>query len=56
MFHKKRNKFSASGQAAIEYLLMLTAVFIAFTGATGFFSKQVNAYLSLLIETIRLPF
>jgi hypothetical protein len=56
MFHKKRNKFGASGQAAIEYLLVVAAVFITFTGVTSLFARQVDGYLSLLIETLRLPF
>ena len=56
MFHKERNKLNASGQAAVEYLLTLTAVFIAFVGVTALFSNQVNHYLSLLFEMIKLPF
>jgi hypothetical protein len=54
--NKIKNKLGDSGQAAVEYLLTLTAVFIAFAGVTILFSKQVNHYLSLLFNMIVLPF
>lgn len=44
------------GQAAAEYLLTLTAVFLAFAGVSVLFSEQVNNYLSLLFKMIVLPF
>jgi hypothetical protein len=50
------NKLNDSGQAAVEYLLTLTMVFIAFAGASMLFSNQVNHYLSLLFDMIVLPF
>jgi hypothetical protein len=53
---KRLFKYSASGQAALEYLLTLTAVFIAFAGASVFFSNQVNRYLALLFGMLQLPF
>jgi hypothetical protein len=56
MFYKRGNKINASGQAVVEYLLTLTAVFIAFSGVTFLFSRQVNNYLSLLLDMIVLPF
>jgi uncharacterized protein (UPF0333 family) len=49
-------KLSASGQAALEYLLTLTVVFIAFAGTSVFFSNQVNQYLALLFGMLQLPF
>jgi hypothetical protein len=54
--NKKENKLNASGQAAVEYLLALAALFIAFSGTAILFSKQVNHYLSLLFDLIVLPF
>ena len=56
MIHQKKTKLNASGQASVEYLLTLTAVFIAFTGVTVLFSDQVGRYLSLLFDVIQLPF
>lgn len=53
---KSRGNLDASGQAAVEYLLTLTAVFIAFAGVSLLFSNQVNHYLSLLFDLIVLPF
>ena len=52
---KKKNKWSVSGQAGVEYLLTLTAVLVAFAGVTAVFSSQVDRYLSLLLEIIALP-
>ncbi len=54
--NKIKNKLNDSGQAAVEYLLTLTSVFIAFAGVTILFSNQVNHYLSLLFDMIVLPF
>jgi hypothetical protein len=54
--NKMQSKLNASGQASVEYLLTLTAVFIAFAGVSIFFSDQVNHYLSLLFDLIALPF
>jgi hypothetical protein len=51
-----KSKLNASGQAAVEYLLTLTAVFIAFAGVSILFSNQVDHYLSLLFDLIVLPF
>lgn len=57
MFHPQRQLMvDASGQAAVEYLLTLTVVFLAFTGVSVLFSNQVNHYLSLLFKMITLPF
>ncbi len=56
MLDKRGNKINASGQAATEYLLTLTVVFIAFSGVTILFSNQVKNYLSLLFDMIVLPF
>ncbi len=53
---KMKKIFKTNGQASVEYLLTLTAVFIAFAGASVFFSKQVDRYLSFLFEMITLPF
>jgi hypothetical protein len=44
------------GQASVEYVLTLTVVFIAFAGASMIFSKQVDHYLSFLLDIITLPF
>ncbi|HJT23063.1 MAG TPA: hypothetical protein VJ873_00690 [bacterium] len=55
-FCQNQSGDDASGQAAVEYLLTLTVVFIAFAGVSVLFSKQVNHYLSLLFEMIVLPF
>ncbi len=54
--NKMKSKLNASGQAAVEYLLTLTAIFIAFAGVSILFSNQVNHYLSLLFDLIILPF
>ncbi len=56
MLDKRGNKINASGQAAVEYLLTVTAVFIAFSGVALLFSNQVKNYLSLLFNMIVLPF
>jgi uncharacterized protein (UPF0333 family) len=53
---KNKDLGKASGQASVEYLLTLAAVFIAFAGVSVFFSNQVNHYLSLLFDMIVLPF
>ena len=54
--HKPNNKLNPKGQAAVEYLLTLTGVFIAFAGVAVLFSKQVDHYLSALFDMIVLPF
>lgn len=54
--HQRRGGLNASGQAAVEYLLTLTVVLIAFAGVSVLFSNQVNRYLSLLFDMIVLPF
>jgi hypothetical protein len=56
MFYQGGSQKTASGQAAIEYLLTLTIVFIGFAGVSLLFSKQVDHYLSLLFDLIVLPF
>jgi len=56
MIHKRGNQRGVSGQASTEYLLTLSAVFIAFSGAAILFSGQVDHYLSLLFRVIVLPF
>jgi uncharacterized protein (UPF0333 family) len=56
MLDKRGNKINASGQAAVEYLLTLTVVLIAFWGVAFLFSNQVKNYLSLLFDMIVLPF
>jgi hypothetical protein len=56
MPEKRRIKISASGQAALEYLLTLAAVFIAFAGTSILFSNQINRYLALLFGILQLPF
>jgi len=56
MLNKKGIKLSEKGQASAEYLLTLSAVFIAFAGASLLFSNQVDRYLSLLFDLITLPF
>jgi Flp pilus assembly pilin Flp len=53
---QRRSRMDASGQAAVEYLLTLTVVFIAFAGVSVLFSNQVDHYLSLLFDMIVLPF
>jgi len=55
-FRQHRSAANTSGQAAVEYLLTLTAVFIAFAGVSVLFSNQVDHYLSLLFDMIVLPF
>ncbi|HET9870154.1 MAG TPA: hypothetical protein VFR02_06650 [bacterium] len=45
-----------SGQAAVEYLLLLGLVFTVFLGASSLFSKQVQNYLDLLFGTLCPPF
>ena len=54
--NKSINKLDLKGQAAVEYLLTLTGVFIAFAGVSILFSKQVDHYLSILFNLIVLPF
>lgn len=54
--HKSNNKLDLKGQAAVEYLLTLSGVFIAFAGVAVLFSKQVDHYLSTLFAMIVLPF
>ena len=54
--HKPINKLGLKGQAAVEYLLTLSGVFIAFVGVAILFSKQVDHYLSTLFTMIVLPF
>ena len=54
--HKSINKLDLKGQAAVETLLTLTGVFIAFAGVSILFSKQVDHYLSILFNLIVLPF
>ena len=49
-------RLNCSGQAAAEYLLTLTAVFIAFAGVSSLFSKQIDKYLTALFQLICLPF
>jgi hypothetical protein len=44
------------GQASVEYLLVLTAVFLAFAGVTALFSRQVHRYIEYLFDVILLPF
>jgi hypothetical protein len=44
------------GQAATEYLLIVTAVLLAFSGIVALFSAQVNDYLSMLFKILTLPF
>ena len=56
MFNQKKRKLDQRGQAATEYLLTLTAVFIAFAGVAVAFSDQVSRFLGPLFEMIRLPF
>ncbi len=57
MFYpQNRPKIDPSGQAAAEYLLILTVVFLALAGVSVLFSTQVNHYLSLLVEVVVLPF
>ena len=56
MFTQKKRRMDQGGQAAVEYLLTLTVVFIAFGGVTVIFSGQVSRYLSLLFKMIQLPF
>jgi hypothetical protein len=51
-----KNRLNDSGQAAVEYLLTITAVFIAFAGVSILFSNQVDHYLSRLFDMIVLPF
>lgn len=55
-FRQQHGRQTASGQATVEYLLTLTAVFAAFAGVSVLFSSQVNHYLSLLFDSIVLPF
>jgi len=55
-FYQRRSGVNAVGQAAVEYLLTLTVVFIAFAGVSVLFSNQVDHYLSLLFDMIVLPF
>ncbi|HVZ80580.1 MAG TPA: hypothetical protein VHE12_07250 [bacterium] len=54
--HKPKNKLDHQGQAAVEYLLILSGVFIAFAGVAVLFSKQVDQFLSILFNMIVLPF
>ena len=54
--NKMKSKLNTSGQAAVEYLLTLTVVFIAFAGVSILFANQVNHYLSWLFDLIVLPF
>jgi len=56
MFTQKKRRMDQGGQAAVEYLLTLTVVFVAFGGVTVIFSDQVSRYLSLLFKMIQLPF
>lgn len=56
LFLRRTLRFNASGQAAVEYLLTLAAVFAAFAGVSVLFSRQVGHYLSLLFDIIVLPF
>lgn len=54
-FHKKLKKQNAGGQAAVEYVLLVTVVLSAFAGVAVLFSNQVDHYLSLLFDVIVLP-
>jgi Flp pilus assembly pilin Flp len=56
MFHDQKRKWDEAGQAAVEYLLTLTAVFLAFAGVSTLFSKQIGQYLSFLFDLIQMPF
>ena len=56
MLIQKKRMLNQCGQAATEYLLTLTVVFIAFAGVAVLFSDQVDHYLSLLFDMIQLPF
>ena len=56
MFTQKKRRMDQGGQAAVEYLLTLTVIFVAFGGVTVIFSDQVSRYLSLLFKMIQLPF
>lgn len=56
MSYKKQEKLNGLGQAAAEYLLTLSVVFISLAGVAALFSGQVDHYLSLLFDMIQLPF
>ena len=52
MNHRKTPR----GQASVEYVLILTVVFIAFAGVSAIFSRQIAHYLSFLLDIITSPF
>ena len=56
MLNKRGSKLGETGQASVEYLLTLAAVFAALAGTAFLFSTQVNRYLSFLFDLIILPF
>lgn len=56
MSEKKESLRKISGQASIEYLLTLVAIFLAMAGVPVLFSSQVDRFLSLLFELIQPPY
>ena len=52
----RRSIGKSTGQAATEYLLITTAVLLAFSGIVTLFSPQVNDYLTMLFKILTLPF
>lgn len=56
MCFKKVRSLGRSGQAAVEYLLVLAAVLLALSGVEAAFRIQRDRYLSVLEALIQLPF